>query len=161
MILEKATIDARVNVCVEIRDVRTGGLRRRTWKHNLVTTAGLRLVRDLLFGDGVTISHGAVGTEVTAPASNQTALGNEVYRDAISQRSKVEGPIYGTDAGLIVKFVVNSQSANGSTLREAGLFNAAAEGTMLARVTPEAIAMTEVILVIYTWGIGFDVRIAP
>ncbi len=143
-----APVGARVNVCVETVDARTGRILRRSWRHNLVVDAGLALLRDLVFGGGTTVSHGGVGTDNTAPAAGNVTLGAEVFRDVISQRTKV-------GASLTLKFVVGSQNANGSTLREAGLFNAGAAGTMYARVTPEEVVKTDAILVIYTWSLSW------
>lgn len=144
-----AFVAARVNVCIETVDARTGRVVCRAWRHNLVVDAGLNLLRDLVYGDGVTISHGAVGTDATAPAAAQVALGAEVFRDQISQRTK-------QTASLVVKFVVGSQDANGLTLREAGLFNAATDGTLYARVVPEEVVKTDAILVIFTWSLTWE-----
>ena len=141
---------ARANVLVETRDVRTGRLLSRSSRHNLVVSAGLNLLRDLIYGDAATLSHGAVGTDATSPAAAQVALGAEVFRDQISQRTK-------QTASLIIKFVVGSQQANGQTLREAGLFNAISGGTMYARVTPDPVSKTDAILVVYTWTLSFAV----
>lgn len=143
------SVATRVNVCVESVDARTGEVLARRWKHNLVVAAGLNILRDLIYGDGTTLTHGAVGTDNTAAAAGDVALGSEAFRDVISQRTKGEG-------GLTLKFVVGSQSANGLTLREAGLFNAASGGSLYARVIPEAVEKTDAILVIYTWGITFE-----
>jgi hypothetical protein len=140
---------ARANVRVDVLEACTGRLLSRRRRHNMVVDAGLDLVRDLVYGDGVTLSHGAVGTDATAPAAGQTALGLEVFRDLIGQRTK-------QTAGLVIKFVLGSQQGNGNVLREAGLFNAAAGGTMYARVTPEEIAKTDAILVIYTWTLSWS-----
>jgi hypothetical protein len=144
----KATIRARVNVCVETADARTGRVLSRAWRHNLVVDAGLDLLRDLVYGDVGTLTHGAVGTAVTAPAAGDVALGAEVFRDLISQRTK-------QTAGMLVKFVVGSQSGNGLIFREAGLFTAASGGTMYARVVTEEVAKTDAVLVIYTWTLSF------
>lgn len=141
-------LEARANVLVETVDARTGRVLARERKHNLVTDAGLNLLRDLVHGDGVTISHGAVGTDATAPAAGDTTLAAETLRDLIAQRTKAAQE-------LAVKFVVGSTQGNGTTLREAGLFNAASSGTLYARVTPTAVAKTDAILVIYTWTLGW------
>ena len=141
---------ARVNVCVETVDARTGRLLSRSRRHNLVVDVGLDLLRDLVYGDAETLTHGAVGTDATAPAAGDVALGAEVFRDQIAQRTKQSG-------ALVIKFVLGSQQANGETLREAGLFNAASAGTMYARVTPEELAKTDAILVVYTWTLSWAV----
>jgi hypothetical protein len=140
---------ARANVCMEARDARTGRVVSRSWRHNLVMAAGLDLLRDIVYGGTETLSHGAVGTDATAPAAGQVALGAQILRDLISQRTK-------QPAALTIKFVVGSQQANGSTLREAGLFNAAVGGSMYARATPDELVKTDAILVVYTWTLSFS-----
>jgi hypothetical protein len=144
----RAGVLARANVRIDQIDARTGRLLSRGRRHNLVVDAGLDLLRDLVYGDAAVPSHGAVGTDNTAPAAGDVALGAEVFRDQISQRTKQA-------AGLVIKFVVGSQQANGLTLREAGLFNAASSGIMYARATPDQVVKSDAILVIYTWTLSF------
>ncbi len=150
---ERAPIECRANVCVETVDARTGAVLTRTWRHNLVVEAGLLLLRDLLYGDGVALTHGAVGTDSTPPAAEDTELGSEVFRDLIATKTKLGGAPQ--EPGLSIRFIVGSQFANGHVLREAGLFNAAVAGSLYARVIPEAVTKTDAILVIYTWSVTF------
>ncbi|MDM7916446.1 MAG: hypothetical protein QUU85_14475, partial [Candidatus Eisenbacteria bacterium] len=109
---------ARANVCVETVDAPSGRLLRRSRRHNLVVDTGLALLRDIVAGEAPTLSHGAVGTDGTAVAAANVALGVEVFRDLISQVTPQGGG--STPYGLVIKFVVGSQFANGNTLREAG-----------------------------------------
>lgn len=143
-----ANVGVGVNVCIETWDVRTGRLLRRQWKHNLVTDAGLTMNRDRMLGIAdqlpVPLSHCAVGTDATAAAAGDTALGDEVFRDVFAQTV--------TGSKLVTyKVVIGSQQANGNVLREWGLFNAAAEGICYARVTPEEVAKSVDVQVIATW----------
>jgi hypothetical protein len=146
-VIRAATV-ARANVCVEAVDARTGRVLSRTWQHNLTVDAGLNLIRDLLYGDGVAPTHGAVGTDATATVAGDTALHSEAFRDLIGQKTK------GTKA-LTVRFIVPSGSANSSTLRECALFNASPGGTMYARATPDPVVKTSAILVIFTWTLSW------
>jgi len=146
-------VNAKANVCVEVCDARTGRVLRRIRRHNLVVTAGLVLLRDLVYGGTATLSHGGVGTAATPTVAGDTELVAEVFRDQISQRLKQ--PL--GSGSLVVRFVVGSQDANGVTLREAGLFNAAAGGSMYARAIPEDVVKTDAILVVYTWTLTFTV----
>jgi hypothetical protein len=148
----RSHVDVRANVCVEVCDVRTGRVLRRIRRHNLVVNAGLRLLRDIVYGDAPTLSHGAVGTDATPTAAGHVALVAEVFRDQLGQRSRT---LYDLPR-LVLKFVVGSQHANGTTLREAGLFNAASAGSMYARATPEDVVKTDAILVIYTWTLEWS-----
>jgi hypothetical protein len=132
---------------VEVHDAETGELLRSETVRNLVVTAGKNLIRDLIGGaTSAYPTHFAVGTSSTAPAAGDTALGVEVFRDQITQR------VYSA-VQVTVKFYLATGYANGNTLREAGIFNAAAAGTMLSRAVYSAIAKTSSITVTYTWNI--------
>jgi len=110
----------------EVKDV------RRT--PNLVVDAGEVHIADQLSTTpgGAAMSHMAVGTGATAPAFGNTALGAEVDRNALTSR---------TDSGNVVTYVGTwaAGDATNSALTEAGIFNAGAAGTMLARATFTAI----------------------
>ena len=57
--------------------------------HNLAVTAGRNLIRDLLHGDSLAgVTHFAVGTSNTAVAPADTALGAQVFRDALAQKAR-------------------------------------------------------------------------
>ena len=97
--------------------------------HNLVVTAGKNHIADQLSsapGQGA-MSHMAIGTGSTAAAAGDTALGTETDRNALTSR---------TDATNVVTYVGTWAAGDGTNaaLREAGIFNAASSGTMLARV---------------------------
>lgn len=143
------TIRARVNVRIETFDARTGEKRGEVWAHNRAVDVGLNLLRDYLYGDTPThITHGAVGTDDTAPAAADTALGAEEFRDVIAARIK-------GDQSLTIQFVLSSQMANGVTLNEAGLFNDDTAGTMYARVVTDPVEKTSDISALYTWTLSF------
>ena len=147
MIGQQVTVSA--NVQVTVRDASTGAIVSQQEQKNLVVSGGLNLIRDLLDGDVVSgLTHLAVGTDSSAAAATQTSLGAEIYRDAVSQRTS-------NDQQLVVSYYLASGSANGSTLTEAGLFNAASGGTMFARVLlSPGIVKTAAIAVTFTWSIN-------
>lgn len=145
----RETVGLMVNVKIEVHDAATGELLHEQAHHNLVVDAGLNLLRDWLDGDAPTPpSHLAVGTGSTAPAASQTALVAEVHRLAITQKvgtvSKVQ----------TYKTYLPSTAANGSTLAEAGLFNASSGPVMFARtlISP-TIVKTSAIQVTFTWDV--------
>lgn len=136
---------ARVNVLVQVFDAVTGRLRRASTHHNRVVDSGLNLIRDALYTGTVSpITLGAVGAGGTAPAAGDTALGDELLRDTLSQRLSA-------DKTLTLRLALGSQQLNGETITEAGLL--ATDGTLYARVTPEAVAKTEDISVVFTWTV--------
>lgn len=148
-IVPGAPVRTIVNVRLDVMDVRSGRLRRRIQAHNRAVDVGLTMLRDHIYGDTVaTVSHCAVGSDGTAPAAGDTALGTEVLRGELLQRTK------GT-ASLTLTFLVGSQQANGETLREWGLLTAASGGLLYARVTPEEVVKTIAVQVLCTWTLSW------
>ena len=98
---------------------------------NLVVTAGKNWVAGR-FKDGSIpdeMSHMAIGSADTAAAAGNTALATELNRIALT-----------TDGGTVstntVQYDATWTSSHGAyVVKEAGIFNAASGGTMLARTT--------------------------
>jgi len=108
-----------------------GKIKSRT-HHNMVVTAGKEHVADQLAGllQG-SMSHMAIGTGATAQALTDTALQTELNRKAFT--SKDQG--VGGDANKVI-YVTSWPAGEGTgAITEAGIFNAASAGTMLARTT--------------------------
>lgn len=143
------TVWLAANVLVVVQDATTGAEMTRQEQHNLVVNAGLNLIRDLLDGDAVAgITHFAVGTGTTAVTASDTALVTEVSRAAVAGRTS-------NAQQLVVSYYLPSGTANGNTLAEAGIFNAASGGTMFARVKlSPTIVKTASIAVTFTWTIN-------
>ena len=100
----------------------------------MIVDTGLDLIKDLVNGDSSSnLTHGAVGTDNTAPTSADTALGGE------NTRKTFEG-YTDDDRETIFEIWIASTEGNGVTLQEVGLFNAGAGGDMLARSTFTGIA---------------------
>ena len=141
----------RVNVRVAVSDA-DGRVRAQQDAHNLVVTAGLTLLAAGLNGEAPAgLTHFAVGTSATPAAASQTALVAEVFRDTVTQRTKAIGQ-------LTVTYYLPTDSANGHTLREAGLFTDARAGTLYARVVlASAIPKTNSQAVTFTWTLTWSV----
>lgn len=139
------------NVLIEVRDAFTGKLVSTEVRQNHVPLVGRTLIGAVMIGDtaltGQPPSHVAIGTGSSSPADTDTQLGNEVYRNVITQRS--------VNAGAVTwKFFVPSVTANGYNLSEACIFNSSQlvpVMPMLSRVTHTPIAKTANISVTYTW----------
>lgn len=146
--LDGARVGVNVRVWLHAPD---GARRLRDEGHNLITAVGLNFLRDrFLGGTGVAkLTHLAVGTGSGTPASGDTALGAEVFRDVFTQ-------ITTSTAAMVVRYYLGPNDANGNTLREAGLFNAASGGTLFARrLFSSAIVKTIDIAVTIEWTITF------
>lgn len=149
----KETFTLDTNVTIDIHDAKTNKIIKTIKKHNLVTTIGKNLVRDLLgIAAGVTgLNYIALGTDDTAPAVGDTTLGTEVFRDTFTDTIYTSGVVN-------FKYFLDSSSANGNTLNEAGLFGddataSANSGTLFAHVTYTNIAKTSSIAVTYSWDV--------
>lgn len=96
---------------------------------NLVVTTGKAFVASrMVDASAPVMSHMAIGTDNTAPAVGQAALLAEVARVA-------QNPA-GSAAGAVVTYLATFNAGVGTgAIVEAGIFNAAAAGTMLSRVT--------------------------
>lgn len=149
----------RTNVHVRVWDVSSpalleaakrgrGRLLREEHGHNRVPHAGRNLLRDLLHGDSVTgITEFALGTSATATTNADTTLGAQVLRDTVTQLLK-------TSLTVTAKYFLSSSQLNGTTIREAGLFND--DDVLIARyVLTTPIAKTAAIAVTLTWSITF------
>lgn len=99
---------------------------------NLVTTAGFWHVADQLASvpDEAVMSRMAIGTGNTAVVLGDTELDTELDRNVLTSRTQG-----GTGQEHRVIYVGDWAAGDGTgTIVEAGLFNAATAGTMLARV---------------------------
>ena len=94
--------------------------------HNLVVTTGRDFVASRLVGTASAVmSHMAVGSNSTAPALVDTALGTELGRVALST---------GTATTNIVTYTATFPTGTGTgAITEAGIFNASSGGIMLCR----------------------------
>lgn len=118
--------------------------------HNLVTTVGRNLVRDLMSGDSSSkVSHMAIGHGTTAPAAGDTTLEHEDSRLAIT--------LAHSDALGSVTFTVYWAAGVGTgNVSEAGLLTAATLGTLYARTTFANINKTAAMYLRIIWECTID-----
>lgn len=95
---------------------------------NLVVQSGKVFVADRMINtDSAVMSHMAVGTSVSAPVSTNTTLGSEIARVAL---------VSSTRANNVVTFIADFPAGTGTgPWTEAGIFNAATDGTMMSHTT--------------------------
>jgi hypothetical protein len=86
------------------------------------TDAGRNRTRDLIISD---LNYGMVGTDATAEAVGQTALLSAITATSHAVTTAA------ADKTITVDYVLTANDANGSTLREFGIFGDA--GTMFSR----------------------------
>lgn len=117
---------------VEIELVKADGSVERDVIDNLIVTVGRAHIADQLADKGEAVmSHMAIGTGTNTQVIGDTALQTELHRKAFT--SKVQGA--GADANKII-YITNWAAGEGTgAITEAGIFNAASAGVLLARTT--------------------------
>lgn len=101
--------------------------------HNIITDAGCAHIADQLASsqDESAMSHMAIGTGTTGATGSDTTLETELDRNALTSFTQGSG----ADDHKIT-YVGDWAAGDGTgAITEAGIFNAAAAGTMLARTT--------------------------
>ena len=109
-------------------ELRRGGrLVRRYEARNIVCNILLSQLRNALVGSGSVseYTHIAVGSGISTPTRDDTALESEIARKLCDERL-----VSGTK--VVYRVTFGSSEANGS-INEVGLFDAASGGNMLAR----------------------------
>jgi len=93
--------------------------------NNLVVTAGKNWVADRMNNVNTVMTHMALGTSTTAAAAGQTALVTELDRNALTST---------TVSTNTIAYACTWAAGDGTgAITEAGLFDAASSGDMLAR----------------------------
>lgn len=111
------------------RNEETGEI-REYHERNLVVTAGRNHIADQLADQGeAPMSHMAIGTGTTPAAAGDTALENELDRNTLT--SKTQGT--GSEANKVTYLCEWPAGDGTGAITEAGIFNSASAGTMLAR----------------------------
>jgi hypothetical protein len=120
-------------------------------EQNLVVTTGLSyLISRAKDATATAMSHIAVGTGTTVAATTQTALVGEVARVALTSTTQVTTTVTGDAIQYVATFPAGSGTA---ALTEAGIFNAASGGTMMARTVFAVINKGALDTLTITWKI--------
>jgi hypothetical protein len=111
-------------VCVTVTD-KNGHVKDRREIKNLVVTTGKTFIAARMVGTPTAMSHMALGSDNTAAAVGDTALGTELGRVALASA---------TSSGAVVTYTASfpAGTATGAVV-EAGILNADTSGTMLCR----------------------------
>lgn len=114
--------------------------------HNLVVTSGKNFVASRMAGVAAAVmSHMALGSSATAESIGQTALLAQTAIVALTST---------VVTGAQVAYTATFGAGVGTgTVAEAGLFNAASAGTMLARTTQVTLTKGPTDVVTITWTV--------
>ena len=121
----KENLKLKGHVSLTLRD-KNGDIKDSQEIRNLIVSDGLDLIASRLVGtsDGV-MSHMAIGSDNTAAAAGDSALGTELGRVAITS---------GTASSNVVTYTATFGAGTGTgAVKEAGLLNASSGGTLLCR----------------------------
>ena len=112
------------DVVVEITGA-DGQIKDRREIKNLVVSTGKTYIAGRIVGTPTAMTHMAVGSNSTAAAVGDTALGAELGRVVLTS---------GVSSGAVVTYVASFPAGTGTgAVVEAGIFNASSAGTMLCR----------------------------
>ena len=141
----KAQFEVDANVIISVRDALTDAILEQYERRNMFVLSGRNVVRDYIANESPAgATHVAVGTGTTGAVDSDTTLQTEVFRGAVTKITK-------NSSFLDIFYYLPSTAANGSTLTEAGIFNASSGGSMFARAIYTGISKTSSIAVTYDW----------
>jgi hypothetical protein len=113
---------------------------------NLVVAVGKQVIAARLVGNTIAVpSHMAVGTDATAAATSQTALGGELGRVVLDSTARVSN---------VLTYVATFPAGTGTgALTEAAILNAASTGNMLCRTTFSTVNKAAGDTIVITWNV--------
>lgn len=116
---------------------------------NLVVQTGRNFIAHRMTGTGNTImSHMGIGTNNTAAALNNTTLGTETARVALTS---------GTTAANVVTYIATfnpGTPATANAITEAAIFNASSSGEMLCRTVFDVVNKGTLDTLTITWTVS-------
>lgn len=139
-------IKGRVYIDVQYEN----GDTHRIVQDNIVTNNGRDRFAALLSQSSTTFpSHISIGTGTTAVAVTDTAMETEVIRNLLGSTTDSSGV-------LSLQCFFSKSEANGSTISEVGLFDAAAAGTLICHaILGATVVKDNTISITVTWTITF------
>lgn len=143
MFNKKLSVTGKVDVVVYDTE---GNIKDERHVSNLVVDSGLDFIASRMEGTASSVmSHMAIGSSSTSPASGNTTLGSEEARVSITS-----GEATGNSIAYVATFGAGVGTA---ALTEAGIFNAASGGDMLCRVIYSVINKGAADTMTITWTI--------
>lgn len=120
----KDTLKVTGDVAIIVTD-KDGNVKDSREIKNLVVTTGKSYIADRMANNTTAMSHMAVGAGTTAAANGDTVLGGELGRIALASTNVADN---------VISYVATFPAGTGTgAVSEAGIFNAATNGTLLCR----------------------------
>lgn len=127
------------------------GALKESGSNNLVVDSGLAYIMSRVKDATANVmSHLAVGASSTATTDAQTTLISEIARISLTSTTIVTTNVTGDSVQYVATFTPGVATG---ALTEAGLFNAAASGTMLARTVFPVINKGDLDTLTITWKV--------
>lgn len=134
---------------IVVRDQRGRFKLRKVVKNLVVTTGKNFLASRAVSVAAAVVDHMAVGTGATAPAAGDTTLQTELSRVALDSA--------GSAAANVCTYTATFPAGTATgALTEAGLFNAAAAGTMVCRTTFGTVTKSGTDAITITWTVTIN-----
>jgi hypothetical protein len=111
-----------------------------------VVAVGKQVIAARLVGNTIAVpSHMAVGSDATAAATGQTALGGELGRVVLDSTTRVSN---------VLTYIATFPAGTGTgALTEAAILNAASTGNMLCRTTFSTVNKAAGDTIVITWNV--------
>jgi hypothetical protein len=143
-------INVKGDVHIEIYDTESGTLKKQFDIHNLIVNIGKQFIAGRLASASTSITHMAIGTNVTTPVATDTALLSQLgNRVAITSNTYVSGNNYTT---ITATFPGSTYASSGIT--EAGLFTASTGSNAICRTTFGSFAILSTDTIAITWKLS-------
>lgn len=147
--MKESVIEITGDVVVKVKSPNGSVVERRI--KNLVVNGGTAHIATLLSGNTAALMQFiAIGGSNIAPAAGDVALVNELYRKSASITLAPDGNT--NQVKYETTWIIGTAAG---TLREAGIFNAAAGPTMLSRVTFADTVVGAADTLVVSWVISF------
>lgn len=146
MIQDDLKLKGRLDIVVTSQD---GEIKQKESVENLVVTTGKSFVASRMAGSSASVmSHMAIGTDNTAAAAGDTALGSESARVALTSTT-----VNNNDVIYVATFTAGTP-ASAAVITEAGIFNASSNGTMLCHTVFGSISKGTSDSLTITWTVS-------
>jgi len=143
-----SNISVKGNLKVVVTDS-NGVVKDKREINNLVVSSGLAFIASRMKDTtDDAMSYMAIGTGTTAAAAGDTTLGTELDRNALTST---------TVSSNVTTYVASWAAGDGTgAITEAGIFNAASSGTMLARTVFDVVNKGANDSLTVTWSINIS-----